>query len=135
MRIAVSRLRFPVPALGPGRRIGLWLHGCSIRFPGFISVDTWAHDAGHVPLSDVTERIAALAGEADGLTVSGGEPFDQPDALAAILAAWRELTDRSVLLFTGHEISRSEEHTSELQSLMRSSYAVFCSKKKTTPRC
>src|SRR3546814_7953767 len=27
---------------------------------------------------------------------------------------------------------RSEEHTSELQSLMRISYAVFCSKKKTT---
>src|SRR3546814_3641288 len=33
----------------------------------------------------------------------------------------------------GHraERSRSEEHTSELQSLMRSSYAVFCLKKKT----
>src|SRR3546814_1885711 len=30
-----------------------------------------------------------------------------------------------------HEI-RSEEHTSELQSLMRSSYAVFCLKKKNT---
>src|SRR3546814_4295310 len=28
------------------------------------------------------------------------------------------------------EIERSEEHTSELQSLMRSSYAVFCFKKK-----
>src|SRR3546814_10427761 len=28
--------------------------------------------------------------------------------------------------------TRSEEHTSELQSLMRNSYAVFCSKKKTT---
>src|SRR3546814_3583927 len=28
-------------------------------------------------------------------------------------------------------ISRSEEHTSELQSLMRISYAVFCLKKKT----
>src|SRR3546814_1168719 len=28
--------------------------------------------------------------------------------------------------------ARSEEHTSELQSLMRSSYAVFCLKKKTT---
>src|SRR3546814_1396810 len=27
---------------------------------------------------------------------------------------------------------RSEEHTSELQSLMRTSYAVFCLKKKTT---
>src|SRR3546814_2166324 len=29
---------------------------------------------------------------------------------------------------------RSEEHTSELQSLMRTSYAVFCLKKKKTPR-
>src|SRR3546814_5408994 len=28
---------------------------------------------------------------------------------------------------------RSEEHTSELQSLMRISYAVFCLKKKNTP--
>src|SRR3546814_9312892 len=30
------------------------------------------------------------------------------------------------------ERGRSEEHTSELQSLMRRSYAVFCLKKKTT---
>src|SRR3546814_1135443 len=30
-----------------------------------------------------------------------------------------------------HAIFRSEEHTSELQSLMRISYAVFCLKKKT----
>src|SRR3546814_5545482 len=32
----------------------------------------------------------------------------------------------------GGYLSRSEEHTSELQSLMRISYAVFCLKKKTT---
>src|SRR3546814_7127457 len=32
--------------------------------------------------------------------------------------------------FTGSGIARSEEHTSELQSLMRISYAVFCLKKK-----
>src|SRR3546814_10062250 len=31
-----------------------------------------------------------------------------------------------------HEVVRSEEHTSELQSLMRISYAVFCLKKKTS---
>src|SRR3546814_10465750 len=34
---------------------------------------------------------------------------------------------------TAHRLrSRSEEHTSDLQSLMRISYAVFCSKKKNT---
>src|SRR3546814_5788981 len=32
----------------------------------------------------------------------------------------------------GDDEERSEEHTSELQSLMRISYAVFCLKKKTT---
>src|SRR3546814_5500181 len=33
---------------------------------------------------------------------------------------------------TAHPLKRSEEHTSELQSLMRISYAVFCLKKKNT---
>src|SRR3546814_6250082 len=32
--------------------------------------------------------------------------------------------------FAGVRVERSEEHTSELQSLMRTSYAVFCLKKK-----
>src|SRR3546814_3697130 len=34
--------------------------------------------------------------------------------------------------FSGFGRNRSEEHTSELQSLMRNSYAVFCLKKKKT---
>src|SRR3546814_3201496 len=37
-----------------------------------------------------------------------------------------------VLVVAGAEDRRSEEHTSELQSLMRISYAVFCLKKKKT---
>src|SRR3546814_3034369 len=43
--------------------------------------------------------------------------------------------DRHGLVEAGREhvpVARSEEHTSELQSLMRISYAVFCLKKKTT---
>src|SRR3546814_2149092 len=39
----------------------------------------------------------------------------------------------SRLLVGGVVLDRSEEHTSELQSLMRSSYAVFSSKKKRAP--
>src|SRR3546814_9882746 len=35
---------------------------------------------------------------------------------------------------TGSGQARSEEHTSELQSLMRNSYDVFCLKKKTTTK-
>src|SRR3546814_3900767 len=39
---------------------------------------------------------------------------------------------RFMLLTDSATVARSEEHTSELQSLMRISYAVFCLKKKNT---
>src|SRR3546814_3173318 len=42
----------------------------------------------------------------------------------------RATTPRSNIPRMQHSVSRSEEHTSELQSLMRISYAVFCLKKK-----
>src|SRR3546814_9988340 len=38
------------------------------------------------------------------------------------------------LIRAGRDVDRSEEHTSELQSLMRISYAVFCLEKKITHR-
>src|SRR3546814_8019130 len=44
----------------------------------------------------------------------------------------RELGDASFPVDEQIWAFRSEEHTSELQSLMRSSYAVFCCNKKTT---
>src|SRR3546814_6501888 len=42
--------------------------------------------------------------------------------------------DVDVLDYSEHAIGRSEEHPSELQSLMRLSYAVFCLKKKKQSR-
>src|SRR3546814_6583140 len=52
-----------------------------------------------------------------------------PDALRALGAAG------IAMIAMQHQIrnvDRSEEHTSELQSIMRNSYAVFCLKKKNT---
>src|SRR3546814_7519892 len=50
---------------------------------------------------------------------------DWPEHLEKLVAFWS-----SVVLTSGRYKGRSEEHTSELQSLMRISYAVFCLKKK-----
>src|SRR3546814_1310289 len=52
-----------------------------------------------------------------------------PEALAGLLA--RHLRPPTPAHIRPQD--RSEEHTSELQSLMRTSYAVFCLKKKKTP--
>src|SRR3546814_2307824 len=54
----------------------------------------------------------------------------------AAAAATKEMRDRiSARPSIHHAALRSEEHTSELQSLMRISYAVFCLKKKTKNQC
>src|SRR3546814_8978580 len=50
----------------------------------------------------------------------------------AIVLTSSELGDRRVTGVFDVDDPRSEEHTSELQSLMRISYAVFCLKKKKT---
>src|SRR3546814_2901368 len=50
-------------------------------------------------------------------------------AVPTSLTIWRNLTC-SMMSLAMCPCSRSEEHTSELQSLMRISYAVFCLKKK-----
>ena len=111
MEVLISRLHYPVTALGPGRRVGIWFQGCSIRCRGCISVDTWEPDGrSTVPVADVLGWLAELpAGEVDGVTISGGEPTDQPEALSELLRGidvWRATRPTSppaidVLLFTG----------------------------------
>src|SRR3546814_2423937 len=92
-------------------------------------------------------RRYEVLGQAGGVTVIDDFAHN-PDKVAATLAAVAELPGRALLFFQPHgygplrqmgkELAasfargmRSEEHTSELQSLMRISYAVFCLKKKT----
>src|SRR3546814_3630390 len=50
---------------------------------------------------------------------------------SAAIGAWSEIgVEHPIGCIQGLVVVRSEEHTSELQSLMRISYAVFCLKKK-----
>src|SRR3546814_10891609 len=53
-----------------------------------------------------------------------------PGAISRYLVSRRLNPKVAVTASTGLAVARSEEHTSELQSLMRISYAVFCLKKK-----
>src|SRR3546814_7912857 len=68
---------------------------------------------------------------------AGSKPLSLPSTRhgqPALLFLWRGVTGRQSRTKGSGETrnARSEEHTSELQSLMRISYAVFCLKKKNT---
>src|SRR3546814_6771467 len=60
-----------------------------------------------------------------------GHADEAIDVGGVVLAVDREAEGVILAVGAGHLPLRSEEHTSELQSLMRISYAVFCLKKKT----
>jgi anaerobic ribonucleoside-triphosphate reductase activating protein len=107
LTLRVARILAPVTVLGPGRRIALWVQGCAIACPGCASVDTWDPAGGEA--ASVDEVCTVLADQIaehdlDGLTITGGEPTSQPDALAELVTSLRErLGSRAldVLLFTG----------------------------------
>src|SRR3546814_10064597 len=82
-----------------------WLRDrCGIPYPAFLALTA----VETRPRADFLDSGAII-----NLRGLGATPHDDPDTLVSI-RLW----------------ARSEEHTSELQSLMRISYAVFCLKKK-----
>jgi anaerobic ribonucleoside-triphosphate reductase activating protein len=102
MKIGISRVHFPITTLGPDRRLGIWLQGCSIRCPGCISADTWASGKGLLDLEELFGRVEAWLPECEGITISGGEPFDQCDALEELLKGLRARTAVDILVYSGH---------------------------------
>src|SRR3546814_5735677 len=78
-----------------------------------------------MPLPDLpdflTTHIDPFTGEDNSADIDGGALGVIADTLPPMAAPRPDLPE-----------GRSEEHTSELQSLMRISYAVFCLKKKNT---
>lgn len=103
MNIAINKVHFPVTTLGYGRRVGIWTQGCSIRCPGCISRDTWEHDEERVTTVDLlATTVSSWLTAADGVTISGGEPFDQPTALAEFIREVRKVNNGDILVFSGY---------------------------------
>src|SRR3546814_8573213 len=65
-----------------------------------------------------------------------GLVFQEGGAGASADDSWRDqdYEDEQAYFAYQQSLNRSEEHTSELQSLMRISYAVFCLNKQTTEK-
>ena len=125
MKIRLNKAHFPVTTLGYGRRLGLWVQGCGIGCAGCVSRDTW--DPGGGWEVDAAEILAwcddGRGREIDGVTISGGEPFQQPRALAGLLAAldaWRQRLDRpfDVLCYSGFPLRRLRRRHADVLALL-----------------
>src|SRR3546814_4955210 len=96
------------------------LAACANVLPGMVPIFRWE---GRVQTGSESVVILKTTAERAAALVEAVEAMHSYDCPCAV-----------VLPIVGGSRARSEEHTSELQSLMRISYAVFCLKKKRCSR-
>lgn len=102
-----------ITTLGPYRRYGLWVQGCTRGCPGCETAEAQPTDGGYtVDINELAEEIIGIE-EIEGITVSGGEPYLQKNGLTLLLSAIREKRDLGVILYTGYHFNeiKSEKLT------------------------
>jgi len=86
---------------GPGERFVIWSQGCSIHCPGCWNKEMWPFKQDKYIIAKEIIDIVCKE-KLEGVTILGGEPFDQYDSLFEIV---KELNgkDISIILYTGYE--------------------------------
>lgn len=100
--LRIARLIEATEVEGPGLRAALWLQGCSIRCPGCCNPELFAARGG---MAWDPQALAAhlLSLPVEGITLLGGEPLDQAEALHDLLQALSAAPERpGIMLFSGY---------------------------------
>jgi len=101
MDLRVAQTIADTEAEGPGRRFAVWVQGCTLGCPGCCNPEMLAPGRGGrvVDAGALAAEIAATP-HIEGLSLLGGEPFQQAEGCAAVAAAVRA-TGRTVMTYTG----------------------------------
>jgi len=103
MKWQLNKIQYPIYNLGKGKRIGIWVQGCNLGCKGCVNQTLWKKEGGaEISVLDVYNWIAAIQKEYEGITISGGEPFQQYPQLIAFLHLIKAKTQLSVQCFTGY---------------------------------
>lgn len=97
--------------LGPYKRFIVWVQGCKRRCKGCIAKDSWALDGGELVEVDTIVQQILRQENIEGITISGGEPFLQQDALCELISKVREHKDIGVIIYTGMKYNEIENTT------------------------
>lgn len=108
-------------ANGPGRRMVIWLQGCTLNCPGCFNPATHPLTGGQFfSVPTLLEQVITAQSQIEGLTISGGEPLQQAHALSAFIQAVRRQTTCSIILLSGYtwqEIQQTPSYRSILDHL------------------
>ncbi len=91
-----------------GLRFAVWVQGCSIRCPGCFNPQLWGTRGGTA--WDPAALLERVPDDVEGVTLLGGEPFEQAARLAAFARAVRA-RGQSVMTITGYTHAELRERT------------------------
>lgn len=116
----LSLIYYPIQTLGIGNRIGIWFQGCNFACKGCISTHTWEKtESTKTELETVLEKCKTyLKYNPDGLTISGGEPFDQPEELYKLLIGVRDMGINDIMLYSGYKYEYLKKNYSHILKLI-----------------
>ncbi len=121
MDIQIHKIVKGSRANGPGIRNVVWFQGCSLNCPGCFNPLT------HDPLQGEKIQTGTLCRilldpsfPCNGITISGGEPFQQAAGLLSLLKMLREMDSPPILVFSGYteSVLRRNKHFSPCLSLI-----------------
>ncbi len=96
-------------AEGPSKRFAIWLQGCSIRCKGCCNPHLFQRGVGKKMAPEaLMAEVLKIGDEIDGVSLLGGEPFDQAEALAPFLELVAE-RGLSVVVFTGYTLDEIQK--------------------------
>jgi len=88
---------------GPGCRFVIWVQGCSLHCKGCWNKDMWAFGkATEYSLDEIMSLIKSHLSQIEGVTILGGEPFDQYSELLQLSKQIKYL-NLTLMIFTGYE--------------------------------
>ncbi len=96
MMLRVHAIERHSRANGPGVRYVVWVQGCTLGCPGCFNPAT--HPLGGEAMEVETIAREVRESGVDGVTISGGEPFEQAEGLLALASA---LAGTSIIVFSG----------------------------------
>ena len=101
MKVRIHNVILHTKVLGPGTRTAIWFQGCNRNCAGCMSQTT--RNIADGIMMDVNKLYQSfiILNDIEGITISGGEPFLQIDALYELLRKVRSDSDLGVIIYTG----------------------------------
>lgn len=106
MELNLYRIAYPVTSLGPDSRIVIWVAGCRKRCGGCISPEMQEPSSGRmIKVKFLLKHLLKINHVVDGITISGGEPFEQAEALTALLKEIsKNRPEWNIMVYSGYEL-------------------------------